>query len=392
MVSTPLRADYPSTPHEPAKPCVAPNVHHLALVISDLGCGGAQRVLVQLAEAWMRAGRKVTVITLAGPEQDFFRLPAGMGRIALAGIGQSRSYLGALLANFDRVRRLRRALRDTEAQVAVAFIMSTAVLTILAALGLRIRVVACERNDPSRQSFGSVWSALRRLTYPLADVVTANSRGVLAALRSYVPADRLLYVANPLSAASRSQPARLNALTILSIGRLNRQKAHDVLLKAFAIFAAKHPDWRLAIMGDGPDAGKLRDLADELHIGDRVDWLGTQPDPYPWLQSAQMFVLASRHEGTPNALLEAMSCGLPCIVSDASPGPLELVADGSSGIVVSVDDDSALAAQMARLADDSTLARRLGEAARERVGADAALQSWEDAIQMALKFDAAHHG
>jgi glycosyltransferase involved in cell wall biosynthesis len=369
---------------------VAPSadVHNIALVISDLGSGGAQRVLVQLAEAWRRAGRKVTIITLAEPELDFFRLPAGTDRIALEGIGQSRSYFAGLLANFDRIRRLRKALRDTQAQVAVAFIMPTAVLTIIAARGLKIRVIACERNDPARQSFGRVWNALRRLAYPLADVVTANSRGVLMALRAYVRGDKLFYVANPLSAPPNSQPARLHALTILSIGRLHRQKAHDILLNAFALFAAKHPGWRLAIMGDGPEAAKLRDLADELHISGRVDWLGIQPDPYPWLQSAQMFVLVSRHEGTPNALLEAMSCGLPCIVSDASPGPLELVTDGSSGIVVPVNDPIALAAQMARVAKDATLSKRLGEAGKQRVGAhrsDDALKSWEQAIRSALK-------
>jgi len=101
-----------------------------------------------------------------------------------------------------------------------------------------------------------------------------------------------------------------------------------------------------------------------------------------------MFVLVSRHEGTPNALLEAMSCGLPCIVSDASPGPQELVSDGSTGLVVPVDDPVALTAQMTRLAEDATLARKLGESARQCLGANcptAALKSWEHAIQLALR-------
>lgn len=390
MESTHLRAPYPNIAKEAAKPNAASSTsaHYIALVISDLGSGGAQRVLVQLAEAWIKSGRKVTVITFAEPEQDFFQLPAGISRIAVSGIGQSRSLLGALFANLDRVRRLRKALRDSGAQVALAFIMPMAVLTVLATIGLSIRVVACERNDPGRQSFGLSWDYLRWLTYPWADVVTANSRGALAALRAYIPSHKLLYVANPIPAPPSGKRASLDAPTILSIGRLHYQKAHDVLLKAFALFREKHSDWRLAIIGEGPEAEGLRNLARELGIEDRVDWLGVQSDPYPWLRSARIFALASRHEGTPNALLEAMSCGLPCLVSDASPGPLELVSDGSTGLVVPVDDHVALAARMTRLAEDSTLAQKLGESARQCLGANCpatAIQTWERAIQLALK-------
>ena len=331
----------------------------------------------------MNAGRKVTVITLAEAEHDFFHLSAGVRRIAISGIAQSRSVFGGLLANVVRVKRLRKALRDTRAPVAVAFIMPTAVLTLFAALGLNLRVVACERNDPSRQSFGFLWEFLRRLAYPWADVVTANSRGALAALKMYVPSDKLVYVANPLSTLPRGDPAVLKAPTILSVGRLNHQKAHDVLLEAFALFAAQHAEWRLAIMGDGPAAAELRRLASRLGIVDRVDWLGTQFDPYPWLRSARIFALVSRYEGTPNALLEAMSCGLPCIISNASPGPMELVENNVTGLVVPVEDHAALASMLDRLASDETLSSRLGKAGRQRVqvhAPESSLQSWEVAI------------
>jgi GalNAc-alpha-(1->4)-GalNAc-alpha-(1->3)-diNAcBac-PP-undecaprenol alpha-1,4-N-acetyl-D-galactosaminyltransferase len=390
MDRTLLRAPYPTIPGKRAKarPASRASASRIGLVISDLGSGGAQRVLVQLAGAWTKAGREVTVITLAGPERDFFRLPAGVRRIAVGGASASRGLIGAACANLSRVKRLRKALRDSQARVAIAFIMPTAVLTILAAAGLDIRVVACERNDPTRQSFGPVWSALRRLTYPWADVVTANSRGALAALTAFVPSGKLLYVANPLSPPSQAQSRGFTAPTVLSIGRLYPQKAHDVLLNAFALFADGRPGWRLAIMGAGPEAAKLHSLAEALRIGDRVDWLGTQPDPYSWLRSARIFALVSRHEGTPNALLEAMACGLPCIVSDASPGPLELISDGHTGLVVPVGDHDALARQLARLAEDSELSRRLGNAARLRVAehhADAALLSWEGAINAALE-------
>ena len=277
-------------------------------MISDLGSGGAQRVLLHLVEAWHRKGRRITVITLAGPEQDFFRLPNGVRRIAIGGVANSRSLLAGLLANGGRVWRLRRALREANAPIAIAFVAQSAVLTVLASIGLPLRVVASERNDPRHQTLGPIWNQLRRFAYRRADLVTANSRGVVEALAEFVPRDRLAFLPNPLPSPPTCEPAQLAAPTILSIGRLNHQKAHDVLLRAFAHFAAKQPDWRLAIMGEGPEEMGLRELASRLGIADKVDWLGRRDNPYPFLRACRMFVLASRHEGMPNALLEAMSC------------------------------------------------------------------------------------
>lgn len=358
----------------------------LALVISDLGSGGAQRVVLHLVEAWHKAGRQITVITLAGPEQDFVRLPDGVRRIAIGGVANSGSLVAGLLANGGRIMRLRRALRQAGAPVAVAFVAQTAVLTELASIGLPVRVVAAERNDPKHQDLGPIWNRLRRFAYRRADLVTANSRGVVEHLADFVPRGRLAFLPNPLPAPPNGTVAPLTAPTVLSIGRLNRQKAHDVLLRGFALFAANRPEWRLAIMGEGPEQSNLRDLASQLGIADRVDWLGRHDDPYPFLRACRLFALASRHEGMPNALLEAMSCALPCIVSDGSPGPLELIHDGINGLVVPVDDVAALTDALERLAADQSLADTLGSQARETVRDHApgvVVKIWDEALGLA---------
>ena len=79
--------------------------------------------------------------------------------------------------------------------------------------------------------------------------------------------------------------------------------------------------WKLVIVGDGPLASELRELARDLNISSNVDWCGYVSDPFPLLRASKFFVLTSRFEGTPNALLEAMACGLPGIVSDALLAP-----------------------------------------------------------------------
>jgi glycosyltransferase involved in cell wall biosynthesis len=275
------------------------------------------------------------------------------------------------------------ALRTTNPVVAVSFVAQTSILTVIAAVGLSMRVVVSERNDPHRQSLGPIWDLLRRVVYPWANVVTANSRGALDTLAEFVARDRLLYVPNPLTRPPTSEAIDLTAPTILTIGRLSHQKAHDVLLRAFAIFRKAHLDWRLAIMGEGEKKASLLALTAELGIMNFVDWIGTQPEPYTWLRASRIFVLASRHEGSPNALMEAMSCGLPCIISDGSPGPLELIENEVSGAVVPLENSVALASALARLADDPVLAKRLGDAARERVKSfdpSVVMGVWEAAI------------
>ena len=153
-----------------------------------------------------------------------------------------------------------------------------------------------------------------------------------------------------------------------------------MLLEAWAKVTKTLPDWQLAIVGDGPLHAKLKMRAAELNIENCVKWLGHVSDPFPLLRAAEVFVLTSRFEGTPNALLEAMACGLPAVVSDASPGPCELVGtDESAGLIVPVEDSSATAEALTHLALNEALRRRLGVAAKMRAGAhkaDQAIDVW----------------
>ncbi len=355
----------------------------VALVISDLGGGGAQRVATTLANAWAREGRRVAVLTLAAPETDLFFVDPSVARHHLGGIGDSQGLVSKLGANLRRIIALRRALQIASPKVSVGFISPTNILLIIAATGLGMRVVISERNDPARQSFGLAWNVLRRLLYRFADVVTANSHSALDTMRAYVPAGKLAFAPNPVPPPSDGPTAELDAPTILAVGRLHRQKAYDVLLAAFALFAEGSPDWRLVVLGDGPLREALEARARDDGISPRVAFRGRVSDPYPYYRSADIFVLASRYEGMPNALLEAMSCGLPSIVTDASSGPLEYVAHEVTGLVVPTEDSLALAAAMDRLAGSRDLRRRLGLAAKARIADDGftlAQITWESVL------------
>lgn len=348
-------------------------VADVALVIADLGGGGAQRVATTLAGAWSEAGRGVTLITLSGADGDVFPTPPAVRRVALGLVCASGSLLGGLIANLRRIWMLRQAMVESRVTVVISFVGATNVITILASIGLGKRIVISERNDPTRQSLGPVWDLLRRLCYPLASQVTANSRGTLRALAAYVPEVKLALTPNPVLTPKVNPTPHGNDRFMLAVGRLHPQKGFDVLLRALAISGARQHGWRLKVLGNGPLRQALHDQADELGVAKLVDWVGYAPDPYPSYASADAFVMPSRYEGMPNALLEAMAMGLPVIVTDASPGPLEYVEDNVSGLVVPAEDTGSLAGAMDRLMADRELAARLGDEGRRRVLADTAL-------------------
>jgi GalNAc-alpha-(1->4)-GalNAc-alpha-(1->3)-diNAcBac-PP-undecaprenol alpha-1,4-N-acetyl-D-galactosaminyltransferase len=337
------------------------------MVIADLSAGGAQRVFSQLANAWAAEGRSISVVTLSDADSDFFRLTPKIKRVCIGGLAPSNGPFDALAANFRRIWTLRQALRECGAPLVLSFTGAMNVMTILAAVGLAVKVCISERNDPARQSLGRIWDFLRRRTYPMASRVTANSQGALTALGRFVATDKLEYVPNPIAEAPSSAAVALPGPAILNVGRLTRQKGQDVLIKAFARIAHAHAEWRLVIVGTGECETGLRDLATQHGIADRVTFAGQVDDPFPYYRAAQIFALPSRYEGTPNAMLEAMSAGLPCVVSNASSGPLDYVADNETGLVVAVDDVEQLAAALGRLIEGPDLRARLGTAGTERV-------------------------
>jgi len=395
----------------------------LVLVCPHLGKGGVQHIVSTLANAWSHRGYRVAVATLyrdaraydLGPGVRLFELPRRSRPVrwleavrARVETHERRSPLGSrvcpmparqrettgLLSRLNqrlltlypplwiRARALGHAIDELRPHAVISFCGSTNVTSVLACRGKPYRLIISERNDPSRQVLHFPWNHLRTRFYNEADVVTANSQGALRAMEPYIDGEKLAYVPNPSPRDPDAEPIRRVAetATILTVGRLHRQKAQDVLLQAFARLPRELCHWRLAMVGKGERQAALQALSERLRLSDRVDWYGQVDSPHGFYAGADIFVLPSRCEGTPNALLEAMAHGLPAIVTDASPGPLDLIRDGVNGLVVPVEDAAALARAIERLARDPELRARLGRAAREAAGRfdlESVLQKWQ---------------
>ncbi len=377
------------------------------IVCPHLGDGGAQRVAATLASAWSRGGLRVTFVTLFSAI-DTVELDASVRLVALGDRTRRKNWLAAAVRRLrvEPVRNLltalvaglhglhlavalRRVIQREAAPRVVSFVGSSNLIAIWATAGLSCRLVISERNDPARQLLKPPWSWLRPRFYDLADSVTANSRGALETMKAYVSPEKLHFAPNPLRAppsGDSSRPVRdPDAPFVLIVGRLDEQKAHDVLLDALALATKTLPTWRLLVVGRGELEEPLRARAEQLGIGSRVTWCGQVDDPFVYYRAADVFALPSRHEGMPNALMEAMASGLPVIVSDASPGPLELVEHDKTGLIVPVNDAAALAVALESLANDPGTRERLGKAARERVSEyelPRALETWNRILEL----------
>jgi glycosyltransferase involved in cell wall biosynthesis len=343
----------------------------IALVISSLSCGGAERILSLMANYWAEKGNEVAITTLDRGEEPFYPLHPGVERHALGLMKKTSSLFGAAKGNYRRVAVLRRALFRQNADAIISFIEATNILTILAVRippRLPSPVIVSERVDPRNYSIPLAWRILRKHTYPLAEQVVTNSHSVRDWLTRNFNLMNVRTIPNAVDIQSRSEDHPAERLSseirnegpwVISMGRLVSQKGFDMLLDAFSRISSQFPQWKLGILGNGPLRTKLLEEAKRMRLEDRVHLFGSFRNPMSILRRADIFVLASRFEGFPNALLEAMASGLPPISFDCPSGPSEIVQNGDNGILVPPEDIQALADSMARLMSDESLRTKM---------------------------------
>lgn len=358
----------------------AGNDQDIAFVLdAGFSAGGAERVAATLITGWINEGRKVTLITMRGVDKDVYQSPIGMDRIVLGGPRPPANKFAALVMNLGDVIRLRRVLKQLRAPVIISFLTIPNIRTVLAASTLGKRVIISERIDTTREKQFWFWHTMRRLVYRFASVVTANSHVALDSMSAYVPSRKLSYVPNPVVIPKHSATPEDSHL-ILNVGRLVFQKNQALLIEALACLGHRIQDWSAEVLGGGPEEDRLRSQIQALGLEDRIHLRGVVPDPGPYYRAAAMFVLTSRYEGTPNAMLEAMAHGLPCLVPDDLPGAIQFIEDGFCGLTFTSGDAADLAAKIVVLMGNPPLRKKLGDSARTRMqdlSLEKVLSVWE---------------
>lgn len=338
----------------------SPTRRHIALYAPSLEGGGAERVMVMLANSFATSGHRVDLV-LAKATGPYLAEVADT--VQVVDLQRSR-VLTSLLP-------LRHYMQRARPEVMLSALNHSNIIAILARMLSRtpLRLVVSEHNSLSQaRASGAVDRIIRgliRYLYPSADAIVCVSDGIREEMARdlRLPLGKLHCVYNPLNVdrihAMMDTPVDHPWLSarehpvILAAGRLTEQKDYPNLLRAFARMSEKRQA-RLLILGQGEDEVMLKRLTHELAINDHVEFLGFQPNPFAWMNACDLYVLSSRWEGLPGTLLEALACNARIVSTNCRTGPDEILEGGRWGDLVPVNDPDALATAMENALNDTT--------------------------------------
>lgn len=320
----------------------------ICLIISSIRFGGAEKIMVELANYWAKNGVNVHLITLDPlNSKSNYEIDDKIIHKSLAiKIGDNNPLRNFYF--FIRIAILRKYFIAVKPDVILSFMTPTNIISIIASIGLDINCVVSERVHPANYSYGFVFDFFRKLLYKKSKCVVVQTKSIEKWIHDNTKA-RTCIIPNFV----RKYDVLYNDLklpNVLAIGRLDPQKGFDVLIKAFSIVVKKYPEWKLEILGEGSERTNLTNLIADLKLFDNVHLLGFKNNIIPFISKSSIYVHPSRFEGFPNSLLEAMSYGLPSISTFNSADAI--IEDRKNGLLIESDNIEMLSKSIVELIQD----------------------------------------
>lgn len=337
----------------------------------SLAMGGAEKVSIYLAEYFSKEGINAQILTNKVIEKEY--QINNTVRHSIFDIHEKYSKIKNII-------RLFRFIKSEKPSAIVVLGTPLLVYLIPILLFLKVKVIVSERNSPEQFKGKRLTKQLSNVLIKYVDGCVFQTTGAKE-YYSYVKTEKVV-IPNPIYIDRLPLNENLEkSNTIVNVGRLNIQKNQEMLIKAFKKIAPKFPEYQLIIYGEGPERRNLEKLVSDLNLHSKVLLPGSTTKILQKINKSKLFVLSSNFEGMPNALIEAMSLGLPVISTDCpSGGPSDLISEGENGLLVKVDDSTELAAKMKFLLENPDYAETLGENAkniRERLNAEKIGSSWK---------------
>ncbi len=356
---------------------------HITLIISSLTSGGAERVLSGLANHLVSKGHLVSLITLAPPDsQPFYFLNPQINLVQINQISFEFSIIKRLRNIFRRVVCLRKTIKNLNPNVIISFVDITNITTLISSIGLKIPIIISERIDPNFHKIAKFYKWLRLKFYPFSSKLIVQTNSVA----EYFPQNfkkLIKIIPNPVAIPKYKKNIYSEKITsIITVGRLVKQKDHNILINVFAKLSVNYPDLTLTIYGEGAERQNLENLIASLNLQEKVKLPGAIKNIQEALIKADLFIFPSRYEGFPNALCEAMAVGLPVIASNCS-GNIDIIRDGIDGLLFSVGDIELLTKITVELLNGSDKCKYLAENAKQicnRFHPDNIFALWEQLV------------
>jgi len=323
------------------------------LTLPKLTPGGTERTAATFANFLAAKGKDVTILLMTN-EQVFFPLHPEVKLVAPA----RRKFSARLLQALFVLHFLRKQIRKRNPSVILA--LGYISYTLISTIGLSIPVVISPRSSPFRVRFPD--NKLLDIGYRITKkCLSPGVKGVIA--QTSVAADSLkrqyscpvVVIPNFLRTLANYKLSRQNQ--ILSVGRYSAEKGQKYLIEAFA--GIKAPDWRLVLVGDGPERENLQNLIHKLNLQTRVKLAGFQKDVDDYYSQSKIFALTSTIEGFPNALLEAMATPLAVVSFDCMAGPADIIDDNVNGLLVEDGNVKQLTEKLHYLINNEDVMKRL---------------------------------
>lgn len=344
----------------------------IAFYIGSLAKGGAERVMVNLAEYFYSQGYRVFLVTKL-KEQDEYPCTEGITRI-IADLTKQEER-GRIRNFYNRISKLKKVWKEIKPDLIVSFIRKNNLMALASAHSLKIPVYVSVRSDPARELKGKLMKYLSFFMFHgAAGIILQTTQA-----KDFFPkalqkkAVILPNSLNPMFISAILQEEQNIEMSrrikeIVQVGRIDSNKNQRMLITVFDKIAEAYPDWKVRLYGDGEDRQKLEEYADTLSCRKQIFFMGQQTDIQEKIKNASVFVLTSRAEGMPNALMEAMTLGLAVIATDCPcGGPRDLIHDHENGILIPVDDEGALKKALTDLMNDEEYRIKLGKEAKKIV-------------------------
>ncbi len=345
----------------------------ILIFLGSMERGGAERVISIISDRYASKGWDVGIVMLL-KNRCGYPLNPSVRLIDLSGNIDNR-----VLRIPFWLREIRALIRREKPDVVLSFVARINILVLLAARGLKQKIIISERNDPARDGRGIAVRVGVKLLYPKADRIVFQTKYAMRCFKGRI-AQKGVVIPNPIRAAVPVSSEKQKK--IVTAGRLMPQKNHKALIEAFAQVHERFPDRRLVIYGEGYLREALEKQIQSLGLEEFIFLPGNMPNIHACIADAELFVLSSDYEGFSNAMLEAMMMGLPVVSTDCA-GSNEFIKDGENGLMVPVGNIDAMAKAMIKALGDGDLRERMGEQGAtdcEQFRAERIIKKWSEVL------------